>query len=214
MTAGREGGWRFHFVIVLVRPCCCAVLFFFCTFSRVLRPNQLMQSVCRFFFIIICLQATDTAVSVTALRSSDGAILDPDDRLADVVDDREQLAACLAGEMDPASSMGGPGARLGMNLRGDGTSASSNSGSPSPDFLHHHYNMPPHHHQQQRKDIEVTGQEAGVTADHLHLQVRRGSEPALNRISPGPHSGTSNSNSVGHHLPEPSREYKVKHSFK
>ena len=32
---------------------------------------------------------------VTALRSSDGAILDADDRLADVADDREQLTACV-----------------------------------------------------------------------------------------------------------------------
>lgn len=139
----------------------------------------------------------DATVSVTALRSSDGAILDPDDRLADVVDDREQLAACLAGETDISSN----GARLGLNLRGDGTSASSNSGSPSPDFLHHHYNLP--HHHQARKDIEVTGQEAG--AMDLHLQVRRGSEPALNRISPGPH----NNNNAVHHLAEPPREYKV-----
>ena len=100
--------------------------------------------------------------------------------------------------------------RLGLNLRGDGTSASSNSGSPSPDFLRHHNNQYNSHQQQQlqqqqqlaRKDIEVTGQEA----DHLHsLQVRRGSEPALNCISPGPHSGGS----AAHLLNEPSRDYKV-----
>ena len=143
---------------------------------------------------------------MSALRSSDGAILDPDDRLADVVDDREQLAACLTG-----SSMDGTDSnRLGLNLRGDGTSASSNSGSPSPDFLRHHNNQYNSHQQQQlqqqqqlaRKDIEVTGQEA----DHLHsLQVRRGSEPALNCISPGPHSGGS----AAHLLNEPSRDYKV-----
>ena len=144
-------------------------------------------------------------MAVSALRSSDGAILDPDDRLADVVDDREQLAACLTG-----SSMDGTDSnRLGLNLRGDGTSASSNSGSPSPDFLRHHNNQYNSHQQQlqqqqqlARKDIEVTGQEA----DHLHsLQVRRGSEPALNCISPGPHSGGS----AAHLLNEPSRDYKV-----
>lgn len=147
---------------------------------------------------------------MAALRSSDGAILDPDDRLVDVVDDREQLAACLSGgggssgsELDEPSV----GPRIGLNLRGDGTSASSNSGSPSPDFLHHHYGSSgvgggghP-----SRKDIEVTGQEAAVV-DHLHLQVRRGSEPALNRISPSPHSTSS----LGHHIEPPtSRDYKV-----
>lgn len=157
---------------------------------------------------------------MAALRSSDGAILDPDDRLVDVVDDREQLAACLSGgggssgsELDEPSV----GPRIGLNLRGDGTSASSNSGSPSPDFLHHHYGTTSsssgavlsghsgHPGHPSRKDIEVTGQEAAVV-DHLHLQVRRGSEPALNRISPGPHS----TGSLGHHIEQPtSRDYKV-----
>ena len=104
-----------------------------------------------------------------ALRSSDGAILDPDDRLMDVVDDREQLVACLSDtECHPAN-----GLRIGIGLRGDGTSASSNSGSPSPDFLH----------RTSRKDIEVTGEFAD-TGDLL--QVRRGSEPALNHLNPAP----------------------------
>jgi hypothetical protein len=182
---------------------------------------------------------------VAALRSSDGAILDPDDRLADVVDDREQLAACLSNggggggggsgsELDEPS-LGVPlvlGPRIGlMNLRGDGTSASSNSGSPSPtDFgLHHNHH---HHHSYgvvggnshpatSRKDIEVTGQEAatGLMVDHLHLQVRRGSEPALNRISTdAPNTTGSSASSTSHHhhhadLPPTttsnSRDYKV-----
>ena len=159
--------------------------------------------------MFISLHSNEFAVAVSALRSSDGAILDPDDRLADVVDDREQLAACLSG-----SSMNvhgtDHGTRLGLNLRGDGTSASSNSGSPSPDFLRHHNNQYTNNSQQPaRKDIEVTGQEAGgIMADHLHggLQVRRGSEPALNCISPGPHSAGS-----AHLLNEPSqRDYKVR----
>ncbi|XP_046455472.1 partitioning defective 3 homolog isoform X10 [Daphnia pulex] len=170
-------------------------------------------------------KSNDAAISVAALRSSDGAILDPDDRLADVVDDREQLAACLSNgggggggsgsELDEPS-LGVPlvlGPRIGlMNLRGDGTSASSNSGSPSPtDFgLHHHgYGVVGSSHPASRKDIEVTGQEAatGLMVDHLHLQVRRGSEPALNRISPDAPStapnttgSSSSSASTGHHL--------------
>jgi partitioning defective protein 3 len=208
--------------------------------------------------IIICVsfshfsrffQSNDATISVAALRSSDGAILDPDDRLADVVDDREQLAACLSNgggggggsgsELDEPS-LGVPlvlGPRIGlMNLRGDGTSASSNSGSPSPtDFgLHHHHHgygvvggSSSSSHPASRKDIEVTGQEAatGLMVDHLHLQVRRGSEPALNRISPDAPStapnttgSSSSSASTGHHLhhhadmpptTSNSRDYKV-----
>ena len=190
------------------------------------------------FLVFPVFQSNDAAISVAALRSSDGAILDPDDRLADVVDDREQLAACLSNggggggsgsELDEPS-LGVPlvlGPRIGlMNLRGDGTSASSNSGSPSPtDFgLHHHhgYGVVGSSHPASRKDIEVTGQEAatGLMVDHLHLQVRRGSEPALNRISPdGPaqnNPGSSSTNSHHHHhhtdLPPTtsnSRDYKV-----
>jgi hypothetical protein len=61
--------------------------------------------------------------------------------------------------------------------------------------------------------------------DHLHLQVRRGSEPALNRISPDAPStapnttgSSSSSASTGHHLhhhadmpptTSNSRDYKV-----
>ncbi|KZS11714.1 Partitioning defective 3-like protein [Daphnia magna] len=156
-------------------------------------------------------KSNDAAISVAALRSSDGAILDPDDRLADVVDDREQLAACLSNggsgsELDEAS-LGVPlvlGPRIGlMNLRGDGTSASSNSGSPSPtDFGLHHQHYGGSHHPSSRKDIEVTGQEAatGLMVDHLHLQVRRGSEPALNRISPdGPTITNGPASAAGQH---------------
>lgn len=170
---------------------------------------------------------------MAALRSSDGAILDPDDRLADVVDDREQLAACLSNggsgsELDEAS-LGVPlvlGPRIGlMNLRGDGTSASSNSGSPSPtDFGLHHQHYGGSHHPSSRKDIEVTGQEAatGLMVDHLHLQVRRGSEPALNRISPdGPTITNGPASAAGQHhqadVPPTSntRDYKVmcKHDY-
>jgi len=124
---------------------------------------------CYWVVCLLWLQSTDVSVAVGALRSSDGAILDPDDRLMDVVDDREQLVACLSDtECHPAN-----GLRIGIGLRGDGTSASSNSGSPSPDFLH----------RTSRKDIEVTGEFAD-TGDLL--QVRRGSEPALNHLNPAP----------------------------
>jgi hypothetical protein len=38
-------------------------------------------------------QPNGAAISVANLKSSDGAILDPDDRLVDVVDDGEKLTA-------------------------------------------------------------------------------------------------------------------------
>lgn len=140
---------------------------------------------------------------MAALRSSDGAILDPDDRLADVVDDREQLAVCLNDD----DVLGADRRSMGLNLRGDGTSASSNSGSPSPDFLHRERYIrpppppPPSAAGQQRKDIEVTGQEP---ADLL-LQVRRGSEPALNRLSPASSANQAPTNQSNVHH----QDYKV-----
>ncbi len=67
---------------------------------------------------------------MVALHSSNDAILDPDDRLADVVDDREHLTARLS-NVDEGDSNGL------INLRGERTSASSNSGSPL--IEHHHF---------------------------------------------------------------------------
>ncbi|CAG0916004.1 unnamed protein product [Notodromas monacha] len=72
----------------------------------------------------------DSWVLVHSLQGSGGGILDPDDRLSDVVDDREQIIACYEEE-------GGPSHHI-----GDGTSASSSpssSASPthSPAFQNH-----------------------------------------------------------------------------
>lgn len=49
-----------------------------------------------FYSIVDYLQPSDSWVTVHNLKSlSDGGILDPDDRLNDVADDREQVTACL-----------------------------------------------------------------------------------------------------------------------
>ena len=66
-------------------------------------------------------QATDCWVSVLSLQSSDGGLLDPDDRLSDVADDREQIVAVFE-ERDGRSA---------LYRGGDGTSASSD-GTRSP----------------------------------------------------------------------------------
>jgi len=59
----------------------------------------------------------DAWVKVHSLQSADGGLLDPDDRLQDVADDREQIVAVYE-QRDPP-----PGQHRG----GDGTSASSDS---------------------------------------------------------------------------------------
>jgi len=95
-------------------------------------------------------------VSVHSLKAREGGILDPDDRLVDVCDDREQLIAFYDEE--------------GVPQGGDGMSASSDE-SEAPGYS--------------RNDIEVCGDYGGS------LQVRRGSEPALNKLDN--HTGDSSS---------------------
>ena len=63
-------------------------------------------------------QAPDSWVTVHNLRQLDGGILDPDDCLLDVADDREQIIAVF----DEAS-------------KPDGTSASEKSENSSPDIF-------------------------------------------------------------------------------
>ena len=98
-------------------------------------------------------------VSVHSLKAKEGGILDPDDRLVDVCDDREQLIAFYDEE--------------GIPQGGDGMSASSDE-SEAPSSGGYNRNT----------DIEVSGDYSS-----LALQVRRGSEPALNKLETGGHSG-------------------------
>ncbi|KAK3864199.1 hypothetical protein Pcinc_030096 [Petrolisthes cinctipes] len=110
----------------------------------------------------------DSWVTVHNLKQLDGGILDPDDRLSDVADDREQIIALYEEQTH-------------HHHGGDGTSASSDSENPSPDiFQDIEHKFSPF----TRNDIEITGEELSGTPPPLH--VRRGSEPALNRLSPIP----------------------------
>lgn len=90
-------------------------------------------------------------VSVHSLKAKEGGILDPDDRLVDVCDDREQLIAYYDEE--------------GIPQCGDGMSASSDESETSGSYG--------------KTDVDVSSGEGGAP---LQLQVRRGSEPALNRL--------------------------------
>ncbi|XP_037089393.1 LOW QUALITY PROTEIN: partitioning defective 3 homolog [Pollicipes pollicipes] len=111
---------------------------------------------------------SDSWVTVHSLKSVDGGLLDPDDRLSDVADDREQIVAVYEEHGGRAAPHGG----------GDGTSGSSDgTASPVP--------LTGGDHDMQRfsrMDIEVSGQQAPACS----LQVRRGSEPALNQVCPLP----------------------------
>uniref|UniRef100_A0A8D8LHB1 Partitioning defective 3 homolog n=1 Tax=Cacopsylla melanoneura TaxID=428564 RepID=A0A8D8LHB1_9HEMI len=113
----------------------------------------------------------DTWVAVHSLQSqSDGGILDPDDKLNDVADDREQIIANFEDGDGPHHHAGGDGA------------SGSSVGTGSPDIFQDG---------KYRTDIEVTNEQiaSGVP---VSLHVRRGSEPALNIPN-----GISNGHMVG-----------------
>ncbi|XP_050530770.1 partitioning defective 3 homolog isoform X2 [Daktulosphaira vitifoliae] len=104
-------------------------------------------------------KSSNSWVTVHSLQSqSDGGILDPDDRLQDVADDREQIIALYDdGDNHSPHHHGG----------GDGASATS-----SPDMFHSRDGP--------QTDIEVTTEQIASGFPALH--VRRGSEPALNQL--------------------------------
>uniref|UniRef100_A0AAR5PPY5 PDZ domain-containing protein n=1 Tax=Dendroctonus ponderosae TaxID=77166 RepID=A0AAR5PPY5_DENPD len=116
-------------------------------------------------------------VSVHNLQSQGGGILDPDDRLSDVADDREQILA---------SFEDGDGSHI-HHGGGDGASGSS-VGTGSPDIFHdgEHKYGPVY----SRTDIEVTGEQ--IASGVPSLQVRRGSEPTLNQLPAGPPAPSDN----------------------
>lgn len=91
-------------------------------------------------------------MSVHSLKAKEGGILDPDDRLVDVCDDREQLIAFYDEE--------------GIPQGGDGMSASSDESETPSGFS-------------KNTDIEVSSDQG---SNRGLLQVRRGSEPALNKL--------------------------------
>ncbi|VVC45881.1 Hypothetical protein CINCED_3A001311 [Cinara cedri] len=104
-------------------------------------------------------KSSNSWVTVHSLQSqSDGGILDPDDRLRDVADDREQIIA-LYDDGDSISPH--------QHVVGDGASHTS-----SPDMFHSQDGL--------QTDIEVTNELIASGFPALH--VRRGSEPALNQL--------------------------------
>ncbi|XP_046564857.1 LOW QUALITY PROTEIN: partitioning defective 3 homolog [Haliotis rubra] len=115
-------------------------------------------------------------VSVHNVKAiSGGGILDPDDQLNDVVDDREQLIADFEEQGRPGLHHNG----------GDGASASS-TGTASPDIfqtgdLSNAIHRPfPISLQNGKTDVIVTPRDLSLGTS---LTVRRGSEPALNLLT-------------------------------
>ncbi|XP_059163479.1 partitioning defective 3 homolog isoform X2 [Physella acuta] len=119
-------------------------------------------------------------VEVISLKTiSGGGILDPDDQLCDVVDDREQLIAEFKEHERPFIQHNG----------GDGASASS-TGTISPDIFHAAsvpplsvYPLPRHNSSSSNNaatDVIITPRDLSQGMTNLH--VRRGSEPNLNLL--------------------------------
>lgn len=118
------------------------------------------------------LQEPDSWVAVHHLQTQSG-ILDPDDCVGDVADDREQILASFDDSgPDPGVPQGG----------GDGASGSSSVGTGSPDIFRDPTNT----------DAPTNGQRGDVSTPHIEvtsttacpmtgvgLQVRRSSDPNL-----------------------------------
>ncbi|KAJ0180598.1 hypothetical protein K1T71_004002 [Dendrolimus kikuchii] len=113
-------------------------------------------------------QGPETWVGVRALRASSGGILDPDDRVRDVADDRETLTAeCTSQAPQPRAA------------QADGASGSS-AGTASPDMFRGgggvggSMRVP---NTDSCVEVGAADLEDGVNG----LQVRRGSEPTLHQ---------------------------------
>ncbi|XP_045491007.1 partitioning defective 3 homolog isoform X3 [Colias croceus] len=112
-------------------------------------------------------QGPETWVGVRALRASSGGILDPDDRVCDVADDRETLTAECANQAQPRAA------------QADGASGSS-AGTASPDMFRGgggvggSMRVP-------NNDSCVEVGAADLEDGANGLQVRRGSEPTLHQ---------------------------------
>ncbi|KAF2360542.1 Par3/HAL N-terminal [Trinorchestia longiramus] len=124
-------------------------------------------------------QTTGNWVTIANLRQLDGGILDLDDRLCDVVDDRDQIIAVYT-EHCPRKGDGPAGAP--HPSRNDNIPSAVHSRSHTPDIFQ--VGERDYGSGLNTTDIEVTGEELNNTPPPLH--VRRGSEPTLNRLSPIP----------------------------
>ncbi|XP_052094977.1 partitioning defective 3 homolog B-like isoform X6 [Mytilus californianus] len=111
-------------------------------------------------------KSADYWVSVNNLRTTDGGILDPDDLLVDVVDDKEQLLADYEEQ----------GVNNYQPHNGDGASASS-TGTASPEPVE----RPKTYHNVNEDDtVVVTPKDLSAGS---RLRVRRGSEPTLHVLN-------------------------------
>nr|XP_033494840.1 partitioning defective 3 homolog isoform X1 [Epinephelus lanceolatus] len=107
-------------------------------------------------------------VQVHRLEHGDGGILDQDDMLCDVVDDKDRLVAVYE-EQDPHNG-------------GDGTSASS-TGTQSPEpFTSDMSSVSAFQPYQATSEIEVT---PSALRSNMPLHVRRSSDPSLAGLPPG-----------------------------
>uniref|UniRef100_UPI0037E96FBA partitioning defective 3 homolog n=1 Tax=Semicossyphus pulcher TaxID=241346 RepID=UPI0037E96FBA len=106
-------------------------------------------------------------VQVHRLEHGDGGILDLDDMLCDVVDDKDRLVAVYE-EQDPHNG-------------GDGTSASSGTQSPEP-FTSDMSSASAFQPYQANSEIEVT---PSALRSNMPLSVRRSSDPSLANLPPG-----------------------------
>ncbi|XP_068629695.1 partitioning defective 3 homolog isoform X2 [Battus philenor] len=110
----------------------------------------------------------ETWVGVRALRASSGGILDPDDRVCDVADDRETLTAECAGQAPQPRA-----------AQADGASGSS-AGTASPDMFRGGGGVGGSMRVGTNEScVEVSAAELEDGASGL--QVRRGSEPTLHQ---------------------------------
>ncbi|XP_077285393.1 par-3 family cell polarity regulator isoform X2 [Arctopsyche grandis] len=110
-------------------------------------------------------KGSESWIVVRNLRSETGGILDPDDQLKDVADDRETLVATLEGRHDSHLHHGGDGA------------SGSSVGTASPDLFRGGNGL--------GVGADACGVEVGAGGPGEMaaggLQVRRGSEPTLNQ---------------------------------
>uniref|UniRef100_A0ABM1PWD9 Partitioning defective 3 homolog B isoform X6 n=1 Tax=Drosophila arizonae TaxID=7263 RepID=A0ABM1PWD9_DROAR len=117
-----------------------------------------------------CVKEADSWVAVHHLQTQSG-ILDPDDCVRDVADDREQILAHFEDSgPDPGVPQGG----------GDGASGSSSVGTGSPDIFRDPTNTEAPTRDLSTPHIEVTSTTSGPLAGlGVGLMVRRSSDPNL-----------------------------------
>ncbi|CAD5117588.1 DgyrCDS6346 [Dimorphilus gyrociliatus] len=143
---------------------------------------------------------TDFWLRVHTLKSQrDGGILDHDDKLHDVVDDREQLIALYEE------------ANTSVHHVGDGRSS---AGTTSPEMIHVSASAVSYERHDKwlpnQNDIVVTTKD--INASSVKLRVRRGSEPALNKVGlPPPYPIDKQFSTQANDYPSKANDFPIKH---